>query len=199
MPEKHERGSTSSVFFPLKTEIFCIKDKKEHGFPFNRLLIGGEKNHAMFIIFFYDSRCFKAAKCPPELFRKNPPVSIRRGSARRGSVRRGSVRRGSVCRGSVRRKKALRGKAAGQTGLNRPFFSAKNRKRYFCLLYPRREAAAVSSRKMQLGWFCRTEAGHMGVTSPFTAFLTASAFDAPVAIRTIFFAFIMDCMPIVSA
>lgn len=141
------------------------------------------------LCFSYDSCCFKAAECPPKLFRKNPPVSIRRGSARRGSAR----------RGSVRRKKALRGKAAGQTGLNRPFFSAKNRKRYFCLLYPRREAAAVSSRKMQLGWFCRTEAGHMGVTSPFTAFLTASAFDAPVAIRTIFFAFIMDCMPIVSA
>lgn len=186
------------------------------------------------LCFSYDSCCFKAAKCPPELFRKNPPVSIRResvrrgsvrrgsvrrgsvrrgsarrgsvrrgsvrrGSVRRGSVRRGSVRRGSVRRGSVRRKKALRGKTAGQTGLNRPFFSAKNRKRYFCLLYPRREAAAVSSRKIQLGWFCRTEAGHMGVTSPFTAFLTASAFDAPVAIRTIFFAFIMDCMPIVSA
>ena len=141
------------------------------------------------LCFSYDYCCFKAAKCPPKLFRKNPPVSIRRGSARRGSAR----------RGSVRRKKALRGKAAGQTGLNRPFFSAKNRKRYFCLLYPRREAAAVSSRKMQLGWFCRTEAGHMGVTSPCTAFLTASAFDAPVAIRTIFFAFIMECMPIVSA
>lgn len=157
-------------------------------------LSAAEKTMLCLLCFFYDSCCFKAAKCPPELFRKNPPVSIRRGSARRGSVRRGSVRRGSV-----RRKKALREKAAGQTGLNRPFFSAKNRKRYFCLLYPRREAAAVSSRKMQLGWFCRTDAGHMGVTSPFTAFLTASAFDAPVAIRTIFFAFIMDCMPIVSA
>lgn len=163
-------------------------------FRLTDFLSAAEKNHALFIVFFYDSCCFKAAKCPPEFFRKNPPVSIRRGSIRRGSARRGSVRRGSV-----RRKKALRGKAAGQTGLNRPFFSAKNRKRYFCLLYPRKEAAAVSSRKIQLGWFCRTEAGHMGVTSPFTAFLTASAFDAPVAIRTIFFAFIMDCMPIVSA
>ncbi len=163
-------------------------------FRLTDFLSAAEKTMLCLLCFYYDSCCFKAAKCPPELFRKNPPVSIRRGSARRGSVRRGSVRRGSV-----RRKKALRGKAAGQTGLNRPFFSAKNRKRYFCLLYPRREAAAVSSRKMQLGWFCRTEAGHMGVTSPFTAFLTASAFDAPVAIRTIFFAFIMDCMPIVSA
>lgn len=158
-------------------------------FRLTDFLSAAEKTMLCLLCFSYDSCCFKAAKCPPELFRKNPPVSIRRGSARRGSVR----------RGSVRRKKALRGKAAGQTGLNRPFFSAKNRKRYFCLLYPRREAAAVSSRKMQLGWFCRTEAGHMGVTSPFTAFLTASAFDAPVAIRTIFFAFIMDCMPIVSA
>lgn len=163
-------------------------------FRLTDFLSAAEKTMLCLLCFFYDSCCFKAAKCPPELFRKNPPVSIRRGSARWGSVRRGSVRRGSV-----RRKKALRGKAAGQTALNRPFFSAKNRKRYFCLLYPRREAAAVSSRKMQLGWFCRTEAGHMGVTSPFTAFLTASAFDAPVAIRTIFFAFIMDCMPIVSA
>lgn len=163
-------------------------------FRLTDFLSAAEKTMLCLLCFFYDFCCFKAAKCPPELFRKNPPVSVRRGSARRGSVRRGSVRRGSV-----RRKKALRGKAAGQTGLNRPFFSAKNRKRYFCLLYPRREAAAVSSRKMQLGWFCRTEAGHMGVTSPFTAFLTASAFDAPVAIRTIFFAFIMDCMPIVSA
>lgn len=168
-------------------------------FRLTDFLSAAEKTMLCLLCFSYDSCCFKAAKCPPELFRKNPPVSIRRGSARRGSVRRGSARRGSVRRGSVRRKKALRGKAAGQTGLNRPFFSAKNRKRYFCLLYPRREAAAVSSRKMQLGWFCRTEAGHMGVTSPFTAFLTASAFDAPVAIRTIFFAFIMDCMPIVSA
>lgn len=158
-------------------------------FRLTDFLSAAEKTMLCLLCFSYDSCCFKAAKCPPELFRKNPPVSVRRGSARRGSVR----------RGSVRRKKALRGKAAGQTGLNRPFFSAKNRKRYFCLLYPRREAAAVSSRKMQLGWFCRTEAGHMGVTSPFTAFLTASAFDAPVAIRTIFFAFIMDCMPIVSA
>ena len=158
-------------------------------FRLTDFLSAAKKTMLCLLCFSYDSCCFKAAKCPPELFRKNPPVSIRRGSARRGSVR----------RGSVRRKKALRGKAAGQTGLNRPFFSAKNRKRYFCLLYPRREAAAVSSRKMQLGWFCRTEAGHMGVTSPFTAFLTASAFDAPVAIRTIFFAFIMDCMPIVSA
>lgn len=163
-------------------------------FRLTDFLSAAEKTMLCLLCFSYDSCCFKAAECPPELFRKNPPVSIRRGSARRGSVRRGSVRRGSV-----RRKKTLRGKAAGQTGLNRPFFSAKNRKRYFCLLYPRREAAAVSSRKMQLGWFCRTEAGHMGVTSPFTAFLTASAFDAPVAIRTIFFAFIMDCMPIVSA
>lgn len=163
-------------------------------FRLTDFLSAAEKTMLCLLCFSYDSCCFKAAKCPPELFRKNPPVSIRRGSARRGSVRRGSVRRGSV-----RRKKALRGKAAGQTGINRPFFSAKNRKRYFCLLYPRRETAAVSSRKMQLGWFCRTEAGHMGVTSPFTAFLTASAFDAPVAIRTIFFAFIMDCMPIVSA
>lgn len=163
-------------------------------FRLTDFLSAAEKTMLCLLCFSYDSCCFKAAKCPPELFRKNPPVSIRRGSARWGSVRRGSVRRGSV-----RRKKALRGKAAGQTALNRPFFSAKNRKRYFCLLYPRREAAAVSSRKMQLGWFCRTEAGHMGVTSPFTAFLTASAFDAPVAIRTIFFAFIMDCMPIVSA
>lgn len=163
-------------------------------FRLTDFLSAAEKTMLCLLCFSYDSCCFKAAKCPPELFRKNPPVSIRRGSARRGCVRRGSVRRGSV-----RRKKALRGKAAGQTGLNRPFFSAKNRKRYFCLLYPRREAAAVSSRKMQLGWFCRTEAGHMGVTSPFTAFLTASAFDSPVAIRTIFFAFIMDCMPIVSA
>ena len=193
-------------------------------FRLTDFLSAAEKTMLCLLCFSYDSCCFKAAKCPPELFRKNPPVSIRResvrrgsvrrGSARRGSVRRGSVRRGSVRRGSVRRgsarresvrrgsvrrKKALREKAAGQTGLNRPFFSVKNRKRYFCLLYPRREAAAVSSRKMQLGWFCRTEAGHMGVTSPFTAFLTASAFDAPVAIRTIFFAFIMDCMPIVSA
>lgn len=158
-------------------------------FRLTDFLSAAEKTMLCLLCFSYDSCCFKAAKCPPELFRKNPPVSVRRGSARRGSVR----------RGSVSRKKALRGKAAGQTGLNRPFFSAKNRKRYFCLLYPRREAAAVSSRKMQLGWFCRTEAGHMGVTSPFTAFLTASAFDAPVAIRTIFFAFIMDCMPIVSA
>lgn len=158
-------------------------------FRLTDFLSAAEKTMLCLLCFSYDSCCFKAAKCPPELFRKNPPVSIRRGSARRGSVR----------RGSVRRKKALWGKTAGQTGLNRPFFSAKNRKRYFCLLYPRREAAAVSSRKMQLGWFCRTEAGHMGVTSPFTAFLTASAFDAPVAIRTIFFAFIMDCMPIVSA
>lgn len=158
-------------------------------FRLTDFLSAAEKTMLCLLCFSYDSCCFKAAKCPPELFRKNSPVSIRRGSARRGSVR----------RGSVRRKKTLRGKAAGQTGLNRPFFSAKNRKRYFCLLYPRREAAAVSSRKMQLGWFCRTEAGHMGVTSPFTAFLTASAFDAPVAIRTIFFAFIMDCMPIVSA
>lgn len=158
-------------------------------FRLTDFLSAAEKTMLCLLCFSYDSCCFKAAECPPELFRKNPPVSIRRGSARRGSVR----------RGSVRRKKALRGKAAGQTGLNRPFFSAKNRKRYFCLLYPRREAAAVSSRKMQLGWFCRTEAGHMGVTSPFTAFLIASAFDAPVAIRTIFFAFIMDCMPIVSA
>lgn len=158
-------------------------------FRLTDFLPAAEKTMLCLLCFSYDSCCFKAAKCPPELFRKNSPVSIRRGSARRGSVR----------RGSVRRKKTLRGKAAGQTGLNRPFFSAKNRKRYFCLLYPRREAAAVSSRKMQLGWFCRTEAGHMGVTSPFTAFLTASAFDAPVAIRTIFFAFIMDCMPIVSA
>lgn len=158
-------------------------------FRLTDFLSAAEKTMLCLLCFSYDSCCFKAAKCPPELFRKNPPVSVRRGSARRGSVR----------RGSVRRKKALRGKAAGQTGLNRPFFSAKNRKRYFCLLYPRREAAAVSSRKMQLGWFCRTDAGHMGVTSPFTAFLTASAFDAPVAIRTIFFAFIMDCMPIVSA
>lgn len=145
------------------------------------------------------------------------PVALRRQNARRwfilGKIRRevsagkvlveevSAVKSLSV---SVRRQKAFRQKvlreqAAGQTGLRRPFFSAKNRKRYFCLLYPRREAAAVSSRKMQLGWFCRTEAGHMGVTSPFTAFLTASAFDAPVAIRTIFFAFIMDCMPIVSA
>lgn len=163
-------------------------------FRLTDFLSAAEKTMLCLLCFSYDSCCFKAAKCPPELFRKNPPVSVRRGSARRGSVRRGSVRRGSV-----RRKKALRGKAAGQTGLNRPFFSAKNRKRYFCLLYPRSEAAAVLSRKMQLGWFCRTEAGHMGVTSPFTAFLTASAFDAPVAIRTIFFAFIMDCMPIVSA
>ena len=163
-------------------------------FRLTDFLSAAEKTMLCLLCFSCDSCCFKAAKCPPELFRKNPPVSIRRGSARRGSVR-----RGSVCRGSVRRKKALRGKVAGQTGLNRPFFSAKNRKRYFCLLYPRREAAAVSSRKMQLGWFCRTEAGHMGVTSPFTAFLTASAFDAPVAIRMIFFAFIMDCMPIVSA
>ncbi len=163
-------------------------------FRLTDFLSAAEKTMLCLLCFSYDSCCFKAAECPPELFRKNPPVSIRRGSARRGSVRRGSVRRGSV-----RRKKTLRGKAAGQTGLNRPFFSAKNRKRYFCLLYPRREAAAVSSRKMQLGWFCRTEAGHMGVTSLFTAFLTASAFDAPVAIRTIFFAFIMDCMPIVSA
>lgn len=173
-------------------------------FRLTDFLSAAEKTMLCLLCFSYDSCCFKAAECPPELFRKNSPVSIRRGSVRWGSVRRGSVRRGSVCRGSVRRKKALRGKAlrgktAGQTGLNRPFFSAKNRKRYFCLLYPRREAAAVSSRKMQLGWFCRTEAGHMGVTSPFTAFLTASAFDAPVAIRTIFFAFIMDCMPIVSA
>lgn len=158
-------------------------------FRLTDFLSAAEKTMLCLLCFSYDSCCFKAAKCPPELFRKNPPVSVRRGSARRGSVR----------RGSVSRKKALRGKAAGQTGLNRPFFSAKNRKRYFCLLYPRREAAAVSSRKMQLGWFCRTEVGHMGVTSPFTAFLTASAFDAPVAIRTIFFAFIMDCMPIVSA
>lgn len=158
-------------------------------FRLTDFLSAAEKTMLCLLCFSYDSCCFKAAKCPPELFRKNSPVSVRRGSARRGSVR----------RGSVRRKKTLRGKAAGQTGLNRPFFSAKNRKRYFCLLYPRREAAAVSSRKMQLGWFCRTEAGHMGVTSPFTAFLTASAFDAPVAIRTIFFAFIMDCMPIVSA
>lgn len=158
-------------------------------FRLTDFLSAAEKTMLCLLCFSYDFCCFKAAKCPPELFRKNPPVSVRRGSARRGSVR----------RGSVRRKKALRGKAAGQTGLNRPFFSAKNRKRYFCLLYPRREAAAVSSRKMQLGWFCRTDAGHMGVTSPFTAFLTASAFDAPVAIRTIFFAFIMDCMPIVSA
>lgn len=153
-------------------------------FRLTDFLSAAEKTMLCLLCFSYDSCCFKAAKCPPELFRKNPPVSIRRGSVRRGSVS---------------RKKALREKAAGQTGLNRPFFSAKNRKRYFCLLYPRREAAAVSSRKMQLGWFCRTDAGHMGVTSPFTAFLTASAFDAPVAIRTIFFAFIMDCMPIVSA
>ena len=86
---KTRTGQHFERVFPLKTEIFCIKDKKEHGFPFNRFLIGGGKNHALFIVFFYDSCCFKAAKCPPELFRKNPPVSIRRGSARRGSVRRG--------------------------------------------------------------------------------------------------------------
>lgn len=100
-------------------------------FRLTDFLSAAEKTMLCLLCFFYDSCCFKAAKCPPELFRKNPPVSIRRGSARRGSVRRGSVRRGSVRRGSVRRKKALRGKAAGQTGLNRPFFQREKPKTLF--------------------------------------------------------------------
>ena len=48
-------------------------------------------------------------------------------------------------------------------------------------------AAALSRKKIQLGCFWRTEAGQRGVTSPFMAFLIASAFDKPVAIRIIFF------------
>lgn len=173
-------------------------------FRLTDFLSAAEKTMLCLLCFSYDSCCFKAAECPPELFRKNPPVSIRRGSARRGSVRRSvfaeEVSGGEASAGEASAGRKLSGgKLPGKRDLTVRFFSAKKRKRYFCLLYPRREAAVVSSRKMQLGWFCRTEAGHMGVTSPFTAFLTASAFDAPVAIRTIFFAFIMDCMPIVSA
>ena len=172
-------------------------------FRLTDFLSAAEKTMLCLLCFSYDSCCFKAAKCSPKLFGK-----IRR-SAFAGELSAGKVLvekvpavkslSVSVRRQKAFRQKVLREQAAGQTGLRRPSFRAKNRKCFFCLLYPRREAAAVSSRKMQLGWFCRTEAGHMGVTSPFTAFLTASAFDAPVAIRTIFFAFIMDCMPIVSA
>ena len=49
---KTRTGQHIERVFPLKTEIFCIKDKKEHGFRFNRFLIGGGKNHALFIVFF---------------------------------------------------------------------------------------------------------------------------------------------------
>ena len=49
---KTRTGQHFERVFPLKTEIFCIKDKKEQGFPFNRFLIGGGKNHALFIMFF---------------------------------------------------------------------------------------------------------------------------------------------------
>ena len=40
---KTRTGQHFERVFPLKTEIFCIKDKKEQGFPFNRFLIGGGK------------------------------------------------------------------------------------------------------------------------------------------------------------
>lgn len=40
---KTRTGQHFERVFPLKTEIFCIKDKKEHGLPFNRFLIGGGK------------------------------------------------------------------------------------------------------------------------------------------------------------
>lgn len=87
---KTRTGQHFERVFPLKTEIFCIKDKKEHGFPFNRFLIGGGKNHALFIIFFMI------------------PVALRRQNVRRsffGEIRRSvfavEVLAGEVSTGEV--------------------------------------------------------------------------------------------------
>lgn len=50
---KTRTGQHIERVFPLKTEIFCIKDKKEHGFPFNRFLIGGGKKPcSVYCVFF---------------------------------------------------------------------------------------------------------------------------------------------------
>ena len=67
------------------------------------------------------------------------------------------------------------------------------------LFFYSREAAALSSSRTASGWFCRTEAGQAGVTSPLIVCAIALAFFSPVAMRTIFFAFMMEPMPMVSA
>ncbi len=63
----------------------------------------------------------------------------------------------------------------------------------------RSAAAALSRSSTQSAWFCRMEAGTCAVTSPLTVSWIACAFAGPVAIRTIFFAAIMEPTPMVSA
>lgn len=88
---KTRTGQHIERVFPLKTEIFCIKDKKEHGFPFNRFLIGGGKKPcSVYCVFF------------------TIPVALRRQNVRRSffeKIRRSvfavEVLVGEVCAGEV--------------------------------------------------------------------------------------------------
>lgn len=73
MPKSTNGRALRACFSVKYRDFFVLKTKKEHGFPFNRFHIGGGKNHALFIMFFFRFPTAQSGRCPLWSFRRILP------------------------------------------------------------------------------------------------------------------------------